>query len=708
MSQAPALSNNQKDWLLCACLSMLALATNLFGEIPIYGSIAIYVGSIFPLFAILVLPLKLSLIVLAASQVGFFMQVSSAVFVFLQVAEFAFIAAFVCFRQRFLFAVFLFWIVIGFPATFILQYSYDFNALNALFLSTTIALNGLVCGITALLTYWFVPSSNQFKRFIQTSPKFANVVFELCIVSVVLPTILVTLVFTWRSTTETESKMSAELEGAAKQFEAMVTTTIERNIYSLTYAVKALDTARSEGKVQDLLNHVANANIDIESMLITDRNANVQAVGPETYATLFSGMGNLNIQHREYFTNTKQYNQPMVSKLLRGQGLGNLNIVSLTAPIQNNGQFDGLIQAAIRLERLIDSRALTAVESSGNQIVITDKEGAVIYASHLLAQPIRSQFDIEYGQHIFIKSAPLLSINDVSYIYRNRISPYGWTIYVMAPPNKVFASILDYSVYIGITILLSFLLITLLAARLAHKITTPLVNLESYINGQENEEKLLADAIISREIKAVAKSLVTARKVDLHFQSELQQQVEEKTKKLNVLNEKLLETSRRDALTGLYNRGAFDTLAENTFQTCVRNKIPFTMVLIDIDLFKNINDTHGHFVGDKCIQHLADVLQTHIKRDSDLVARFGGEEFILLLSGDKYSEHLSFVAKIKEEIANNNIVVQGNVISMTLSAGVVSVRHDFTMGLNDLFKLTDDKLYESKHGGRNKITSIEV
>ena len=252
------------------------------------------------------------------------------------------------------------------------------------------------------------------------------------------------------------------------------------------------------------------------------------------------------------------------------------------------------------------------------------------------------------------------------------------------------------------------MLITLLAARLAHKITTPLVNLESYINGQENEEKLLADAIISREIKAVAKSLVAARKVDLHFQSELQQQVKEKTKKLNLLNEKLLETSRRDALTGLYNRGAFDTLAENTFQTCVRNRIPFTMVLIDIDLFKNINDTHGHSVGDKCIRHLADVLQTHIKRDSDLVARFGGEEFILLLSGDKQSEHLGFVAKIKEEIANNNIVVQGNVISMTLSAGVVSVRHDFTMGLNDLFKLTDDKLYESKHGGRNKITSIEI
>lgn len=700
---------NNKDWLLVALMCACALSINSFAAIQIYGAINIYLGSIFALISMLVLPIRLSVLVLASSLGAFYFQLGSFVFTLVQAIEYIFVLLLIRSRYNFLVAVFLYWGVIGLPSLFSIQYVFggsDFQ--TALFMSITIGLNGFICGIFALFIYWFVPSSSQFKRFKPAPPKFANVVFELCIVSVMLPVILVILVFTWRSTAEAENTISAELGSASLQFDNIVTGRIEQNLHTVISAAQTIQALPSpEGKAS-LLNAIANANDDIESMLVTDKEANVVVVGPEKYQDIFANLKNLSIKERNYFAQTKENNRPFISRVLSGKGLGNLDIVAMTAPITVDGKFNGLVQAATKLTNLVDMKAIETLESYGTGIVVTDSVDAIVYSTNSLALTERTTFELTRTFHPFLRDSRVLAINQQAYIFRLSENQYGWKIYALAPPDKVFASVVNYFLYIGLTLLVSVLLIGLLANRLANKITLPLVNLEKFILGSPNKTSLIAGSSISKEMQAVTKSLISSTEVTDNFKTALKQQVEDKTRELQALNQRLLETSQHDALTKLFNRGAFDQKAVTIFDQCVRHKMPFSVVLADIDFFKNVNDTFGHQTGDQCLIQVANILQNKCRRNTDLVARYGGEEFIFILSGNDLEQQFAFIESIRKEIEVNHITANDSKIKLTISCGIVRVSKDFSTPFERLIAYADEQLYKSKRTGRNKSTLIDM
>lgn len=705
------------DWALCLVLSVSAICINTFGAIPIYGTISIYIGSIFALLSLLLLPLLLSLIVLSATLVSFYYQLNDITFVLVQAFEYLFVLAFVRKGLNFLVAVFSFWAFIGLPIIFSIMYFLArLDLQTSSFISITIGLNGGVCGIIALLVYWFIPGASQFKRFNPPPPRFSNVVFELCIVSVILPTILVTLVFTWRSTEETEKQISKELSSAAMQFENIISGRMDHNVHTVSSAAATLidlsNTASDEtgniDKQNQYLNAIAKSNVDIESMVLTEADGNVLIAAPQKYSDILEQLKPISVADRYYFDATKQTQLPYVSKVLISKGLEKTDIIAITAPIIKEGKFDGLVQASVALVSLINPRAIETVENNDIDIIITDKADAVIYSSSSLALAEKSKFIINRAGHPFLRQTPVMLMGQDPYIYQFGENTHGWKIYTLASPNKVFASIVDYFLFIGLTILFSVILIAILASRLASKITFPLVNLEKFLAYKLQEDDLLPQSNISREIAAVTRSLIKARAVSRNFEEQLKKQVSDKTRALKELNEKLFETSQRDALTKLYNRGAFDSLAENTFETCIRNKIAFTIVLIDIDFFKKINDRYGHIVGDKCIIHVANILQNSCKRNSDIVARYGGEEYILLLSGTQHEKHLSFIEEIHRKVQQTPVLFEGKSIRMTVSCGVVRVAQDFSTDFDKLLSLTDEQLYKSKNNGRNQVTTLDL
>jgi diguanylate cyclase (GGDEF)-like protein len=192
------------------------------------------------------------------------------------------------------------------------------------------------------------------------------------------------------------------------------------------------------------------------------------------------------------------------------------------------------------------------------------------------------------------------------------------------------------------------------------------------------------------------------------FQRELKAQVEEKTEALQDLNEELLKLSQTDALTGLYNRGAFDTLAANTYKFCQRHEKPFTLVLFDIDYFKRINDNFGHVAGDACLVEVASLLKSKCRRETDILARYGGEEFILLLASDNHEQHNDYVNFIHQSIQEHKLMYNDNLIEMTVSVGVISVFNDFTKDLITLTSLADEQLYMSKEQGRDRVNFVDI
>jgi len=185
--------------------------------------------------------------------------------------------------------------------------------------------------------------------------------------------------------------------------------------------------------------------------------------------------------------------------------------------------------------------------------------------------------------------------------------------------------------------------------------------------------------------------------------------LEAATKKLRLLNKKLENASYTDSLTGLHNRRYFNFIYERELKRAKREKKYVTFMMIDIDFFKQYNDTYGHIAGDHTLQIVAKVIKSCFKRPSDFVFRLGGEEFgVLLLDTDELnSARLAkeLCKKVKEQGIEHKASKVADVV--TISVGVVSCIADEMLDGDDLIRRADDMLYKAKEGGRDRymITS---
>ena len=167
--------------------------------------------------------------------------------------------------------------------------------------------------------------------------------------------------------------------------------------------------------------------------------------------------------------------------------------------------------------------------------------------------------------------------------------------------------------------------------------------------------------------------------------------------------EDLLHEAHIDALTGLYNRNWFESqMAELQAVSRVRQQ-NFGIAIIDIDHFKNVNDTFGHLAGDRVLREVAQALNK-VTRDSENVARYGGEEFVLLLEAADHSGMETVGRRLRDSVASTRICFENNVIAVTVSVGIAcgcpGPSDQFSQ---ELFARADAALYEAKHNGRNQV-----
>jgi diguanylate cyclase (GGDEF)-like protein len=172
---------------------------------------------------------------------------------------------------------------------------------------------------------------------------------------------------------------------------------------------------------------------------------------------------------------------------------------------------------------------------------------------------------------------------------------------------------------------------------------------------------------------------------------------------LEIKSQEMARLSNIDVLTGLYNRRYFDKAFDSEWKRSGRNNSMLSVILFDIDHFKIINDTFGHQVGDEYLKKTAAALTSVFKRDYDIVTRYGGEEFIVLLPGINADHASQLAEKVKERIESMTIDHQGKKVGTTISAGIVCCVPDFNTISDSIISRADQALYIAKQGGRNRV-----
>ena len=194
--------------------------------------------------------------------------------------------------------------------------------------------------------------------------------------------------------------------------------------------------------------------------------------------------------------------------------------------------------------------------------------------------------------------------------------------------------------------------------------------------------------------------------------------MEERTRELTEVNGRLLEeirkrrqvedalsrAARSDPLTGLMNRRAMMERFEYQLSHYQRNRIPFTVLMGDIDHFKQINDTCGHAEGDRVLISIAGKIRENL-RSQDLLARWGGEEFLILLPDTDLEGGITVAEKIRLQVAQSDFPGEKKVLALTISFGVAYYTDEQT--IDDCIKAADEALYRAKQQGRNRVVATE-
>jgi two-component system chemotaxis response regulator CheY len=179
--------------------------------------------------------------------------------------------------------------------------------------------------------------------------------------------------------------------------------------------------------------------------------------------------------------------------------------------------------------------------------------------------------------------------------------------------------------------------------------------------------------------------------------------------RLRDANHRLEEMATHDSLTGLLNRRALYDLASRELARAQREGLPLSVIMIDLDHFKQINDNYGHLTGDQALRQAGDVLAKGL-REYDLLGRWGGEEFLMVLSGTDVPESLAVAERLRDEITHSPLqLADGRWVAFRASFGVTTLpRRNSEIRFDTLVHDADRALYEAKRRGRNRVYSFSA
>lgn len=223
---------------------------------------------------------------------------------------------------------------------------------------------------------------------------------------------------------------------------------------------------------------------------------------------------------------------------------------------------------------------------------------------------------------------------------------------------------------------------------------------------EANRAKILAQNKLLEEKKLNEEHLIFEIENKTNHLMITNQHLIKQTQELEEAKRQLTIEATTDMLSGLHNRRYFYEASQISFYTAVRYSQSLSILMLDIDNFKNINDTYGHTFGDKVIRTVSKILK-NLSRDSDIVARYGGEEFIILLPNTNINEAINLANRIRLDIQNKDIMFTADtIVSVTISTGATELNSEDDIEIEEFITRCDKALYQAKENGKNQVCSL--
>ena len=361
--------------------------------------------------------------------------------------------------------------------------------------------------------------------------------------------------------------------------------------------------------------------------------------------------------------------------------------------------FTGVISSDSPIDAIVDQLHHLGGLYESSYSFVTKSDGQIILHQDDLMLNKNINAIIDVPVNFYRSEGPIeQSVNGEQKIaYYSHCEEVDWVVVTIVDKQEV-TSVIQYKIFFyllltgAISILLGFTQSIILSNRFSEPLLQLQCKIKYIINGQGAQN--CAFKYPDNEIGVIAEEISNLTSKEFYAKSKALEKSNEQLEKKNL---ELQRLSITDPLTELYNRHKIDAELSHEFGRASRYGGTFSLLILDIDWFKKVNDSYGHQAGDSVIKEIA-VLLKNSSRDIDMVGRWGGEEFIILCPRINVHQALELADRIRCSIELHSFSIN---TSITVSIGVAEFNHHET--IINLIKRTDDNLYVAKHNGRNCI-----
>ncbi len=432
---------------------------------------------------------------------------------------------------------------------------------------------------------------------------------------------------------------------------------------------------------------------------------------------------------RPWYIKAKEIGGPTFSSIY-GHFVFHEPTVTASYPIYDqNNKLIGVFGVDYLLSWLGNTLGELPIGDSG-QVFVTDDSGFLIATSfdgtsYKMVDNKSQLIPANESESILIQSAISLSFEeyendlrgfkvkgDKYYVGLQKFQDYGidWKIYVILAEADFLGGMNSATKQTVVVMIFSIILFFFFAYWTAKGVTMPIIRLnEAAKELTQGKLMLVTDVERTDELGELSRSFNTMGKQLTNMVAHLEEEVKARTFELEERNDSLQRLSFLDGLTGIANRRKFDSTLESAWNFALRHKRSIALIMLDIDFFKNYNDTYGHLAGDDCLKSIGRLLSEKVRRLSDLVARYGGEEFVIILQDTEVNKIVGFAEDIRKGIQDLRIEHATSPFEIvTLSMGIAYMIPNMNTTPLALIEMADNALYLAKDNGRNRVEIDEI